>query len=489
MRGPRREPRMHGLCATVHSTQLETRASLARLPSAHAPVHEVVWLFVGILVTLVATRPWARPDTPTPVAPGDTEPAESVIALPSQPINAPATATTAGGTTTATASPPSFASASPGHTTPPNGPRSLARSVADELANLVSGVEGSAHNLIEAAADNTQVPNAAAAFAVAVQRLRALHTKLLAFGHLRARDDETPTVAVASVATRLRAELQHLQLGLELRWDPPAHLPEIAVTPSVAHDALSFLCAAMLRAELGATRLTVSTELCFAARQPRLQFELALEWNAETAPHTAELLDDPTFTLDLEASNHLVTSHGGDLVIHHLPGRSVRALVRWPVVSPAATPTVAATDAPALPAAPVPEAVERRVLVQRPPGRGHRYGGALVLEADPAVRAMLAAELKATGRAVFACADGASARTFLQATPDRFELLFVDHPSRVGPDDPLTATIRDQAPNLKIFALAPGNEALAAWPNLRHIQKPFGVHELRAALASALAAG
>ncbi|MBL8755425.1 MAG: hypothetical protein JNK15_19145 [Planctomycetes bacterium] len=408
---------------------------------------EPVWLLVGVVATLAVLRPWRRrgriadaiapaAPAPTPAAPPAPEPVDTAPAA-----------------------------------------QNLARSIAVELANLTSGVEGRAHRLIEAAADATQVPMAAEALAAAVHRLRSLHTKLVAFGRQRGREDEGAAVTLASVAARIREELQQLQLGLELRWDPPPHLPPIAVAPAIVHDALSFLCAAMLRAERGATRMTVANEPCFTTRQPMLQLELALEWNAECGPHHGGSLDDPTFTLDLEAANHLITSHGGDLKLHHLPGRSVRAIVRLPVVQ---TPAPAITPPPAEPV----------VLVPQPaPEREHRFGGALVLEADPAVRAMLASELKAAGRAVFACADGASARTFLEATPDRFELLFVDHPSRIAADDPLAATIRSLAPGLKIFALAQGDGAPGPWPQLRHIQKPFGVHELREALASALAAG
>jgi DNA-binding response OmpR family regulator len=120
----------------------------------------------------------------------------------------------------------------------------------------------------------------------------------------------------------------------------------------------------------------------------------------------------------------------------------------------------------------------------------HRYGGALVLESDPSVRAMLASELKATGRAVFACADGASARTFLEATPDRFELLIVDDAQRLDDADALGTTIRTVTPDLKIFVLAAGRaDDGSRWPQAHRIRKPFGANELRAALASALAAG
>ena len=120
----------------------------------------------------------------------------------------------------------------------------------------------------------------------------------------------------------------------------------------------------------------------------------------------------------------------------------------------------------------------------------HNFGGALVLESDPTLRAVLSRELKASGRAVFACADGASAHTFLQATPDRFELLIVDDAHQLDEHTPLARTIREQVPDLKICLIAP-NPATppSTWPALHCLEKPFGVHELRRKLASILTVG
>ncbi len=343
--------------------------------------------------------------------------------------------------------------------------------MANELANLLSGVEGRAHHLIQAAPDRALLPQTAQALLVALQRLRTLHSKLLAFGQVRRRTNTEATCELPALVRQLGDELQVLQLGLELRWEPADHLPALAVDAQIAHEALLFLCSAMLRAERGATRLSIVSETCFAGAEPHLQLELTLEWSSEPRVTATDLQTDPTFALDLEAANQLITEHGGELVIHHLPGRSVRTVVYWPIARTTANGSATGLE---------PEPVQL----------AHRYGGALVLESDPSVRAMLASELKATGRAVFACADGASARSFLEATPDRFELIIVDDPDRLDGGDALAATIRTVAPRLKVFVLATEPQAMTAtWPNLHHIQKPFGVHELRRALASVLAAG
>ena len=100
---------------------------------------------------------------------------------------------------------------------------------------------------------------------------------------------------------------------------------------------------------------------------------------------------------------------------------------------------------------------------------------------------MLARELKASGRAVFACSDGAAAHTFLEATPDRFELLIVDDALQLAEHTPLARTIRSRAPGLKICLLTPrSSQPPPKWPGVHCLQKPFGVHELRRTLAAIL---
>ncbi len=349
--------------------------------------------------------------------------------------------------------------------------RSVASALAEELANLVSGVEGSSHHLIQSAPDRRQLPVAAEALLAAVARLRTLHTKVVAVSGGRA--PTTGSTHLGEIVASLRDELQQLQLGLQLKWEPPEALPAVLVAPDVVRATLLFLCAALLRVERGATHLSIEAERCFANAQPHLQVELSLEWVTEAGTPVVEVFAEPAFALDLEAASNLITSHGGEVAVSHLPGRTVRAVVRWP----------ASTD-------PIATAEHDDTLPAAAATATHRYGGALVLEADPAIRTMLANELKATGRAVFACADTAAARTFLEATPDRFELLIVDHAQRLDADDELLPTIQLQVPGLKICVLGPGQPASARdWPPVHCIQKPFGVHELRRALASVLAGG
>lgn len=353
--------------------------------------------------------------------------------------------------------------------------REMALSMAGELASLVSAVEGRAHHLIEAAPTRTKLPSAAEDILISIARLRGLHTKLVAFGG--ARPTSTGTTDLTELISGLGEDLQQMQLGLELRFDPPADPPLVRACPAAMRDAMLFVCGALLKAERGATRLTFSVERSFASENPEIIVELNLEWISSADSRKRESLVEAEFALELEAGRQLVRSHGGELSVSHLPGKSVQAVVELPMAVPAELTEEAAEE----------------VEIAEPEtsdANRHSFGGALVLESDPTLRAVLSRELKASGRAVFACADGASAHTFLMATPDRFELLIVDDPHQLDEHTPLARTIRQHTPDLKICLMTPSVATPPeAWPGLHCLQKPFGVHELRRKLASILTVG
>jgi hypothetical protein len=357
--------------------------------------------------------------------------------------------------------------------------RQLANAAAAEVATLASGIEGGAHALIEAAANRSDVPRAAEGLLVAVRRLRSLHARLSAIGGQSVHADAVGTTDVARLIARLTNELQRTHVGLELHWQPPDHLPELAAPHDATFDALASACRALLRAEAGATRLSIAAESCYDAHHPQVRIECTLEWSGDGGASSADLLDDAQLAIDREAARVLTAAHGGEAVFQQSHGRLARVVLRWPVADAPATDAAALVQAPTPPAAAAAD--------DRP--QPHRYGGALLLESDPAVRAMLAAELKATGRAVFVCADAAAASTFLRATPDRFEVLIVDRDERLADRD-LAAAVRAVAPALDLLSLDDPDAAIdAQWPQLRRVRKPFGVHELRRVLASLLAAG
>lgn len=435
----------------MRSTAPPDAASLARLHPAPVPfpLSEIAWFVAGAAASGGLLAIWSRRWRTTAASTPDPQPATPA------PLPAPP------------AAPPSATPAE-------DEPHLIALALAEELASLISGVEGRAHALIECAPQRELLPPAAEALLASITRLRTLHRKLLAYG--RGGDPATGATDIGDLVAGLGDDLTSLQLGLELRWDPPPALPRLAANASAIREALLYLCSGLLRAERGASRLTIAAELDLTDTAPLVRLEFTLEWVAERFPARAAAQRPQPFSIELDAARNLLRSQGGEVDLHHLPGHSARAVVRLPAMvhDPVA---LDASSEPVPPPAPGPD-------------RRHRYGGALLLEADPTVRAMLAAELKAAGRAVFVCADGAAARTFLDATPERFELLIADDGRRLADDPALAATIRDRAPGLKVCLLGRDADAQPPpWPAAHHIDKPFGLHELRQALASVLAAG
>jgi len=364
----------------------------------------------------------------------------------------------------------------------------LMAEVANELANLLSGAEGRAHHLIEQAPDRQQLPAAAEGLLRALARLRGLHRKLLA--HIGPGVGPRQNVRLDELIPGLADDLQHLQLGLELHWNAGQDLPAAAVCAASAREALLYLVEALLRTEPGASRLTIDGRLDLDGKQPQVALQMVLEWVAEPTSTRRPASGSPG--LARTAATNLLIASGGNLQWLHRPGHAATAVVLLPTTELVAAPAPTPAPPPAAPVLPIAEPATP--LVNLPPTR-HAYGGSILLESDPALRAMVAAELKSTGRAVFACADGAAACTLLAATPERFELMLLDSIERLTNDPALAEAVRKLQPVLKLCVLAQGLGPAANhrpsmdWPQLRRIQKPFGVHELRQALASVLADG
>jgi CheY-like chemotaxis protein len=355
-----------------------------------------------------------------------------------------------------------------------------------ELADIVSGIEGGSYQLMESANHPAARGAAAENLWLAVRRVRHFHDKLAAF--VSAPVAEAQATGVESLLIALREEVQQSALGLQLGWSLPRTLPPLIGSHEALLDALLFCCHALLQLERGALRLSINVEPCFEDDTPHVELELQLEYDEDPARVPPAEQPAAAFTIACAAATNVVERHGGTLVFEHEPGEVARALARLPaaeaapahppaLASLAAGPPASTADAPAVAAAPV---------LPRPPR--HDYGGVLVLESDPTVRSMLASELKAWGRSVFACADGAAVRSLLQATPGRFEMLVVDRAARLDAGDASTAL--RLCPQLKVFVLSgpddePAGSELVA--RAHRIRKPFGVQELRRALADVLA--
>ena len=354
----------------------------------------------------------------------------------------------------------------------------LTQTLSHELANIVSGIEGGAFRLIEATPLPPTRSNAAEGLWLAIRRLRRFHDKVRAFVTVPERNDGT--LSVESLLLSLREELEASELGLQMAWNLPRTLPMLRGDDDALLGGLVFLSSALQQLALGALRLSIDVEVSFEREQPLVQLELSLEWDEDPGRHPQPTPTSAAFLLARAAAQNLLRSQDCSCSIDLVPSHLARAVVRMPAVYTQASPMQSMLSPQILPTAaksPI-QSVDR-----------NRFGGVLILESDPTVRTMLASELKACGRAVFACADGAAARSLMQATPDRFEMLIVDQANRLAASDQLATTAAHLCPDLKLFVLSDGAESelpVELTHRIHHIRKPFGVRELRRALASVL---
>lgn len=356
----------------------------------------------------------------------------------------------------------------------------MARVFSRELATIVSGIEGGTFRLIEQNPGLRVQNESVESLWLAVRRLRRFHGKVASFAQA---PHPTPgSVQIDRLLTSLREELESNSLGLQITWN----LPQPSLRLRGDHDdlllALTLATTALHCLERGALRLSAHVEPNFEQETPEVHVQLVLERDEDVAMSKHATQPSASFLIARTAAAHMLRAYGATLKFTHEPFHEASAVLQIPLET--SEETAQATEL--IEAAPV---APEEPIIELP--RTHRYGGVLVIEEDASVRTMLTAELRSQGRAVFVCPDGASARSLIQATPDRFEILIVDHAARLDAGDLLCATIRKLCPSLRIVVLSAA--ATSAVPaglaeQLTEIRKPFGVGELRRALLQALTA-
>jgi len=371
-------------------------------------------------------------------------------------------------------------------------PSEMARAFSRDLATIVSGIEGGTFRLIESTPSLRAQGDAVESLWLAIRRLRRFHGKVAAYSHA---PHPTPgSVQIDRLLTSLREELSSSALGLQISWN----LPQPSLRLCGDHDdlllALTLATTALHHLERGAMRLLVQVEPSFEGAQPEAHVQLVLERDESLDTPSRPHSPSASFLVARTAAAHLLRAYGATMTFAHEPGHEASAVVQIPLqTGDEETEFAAEQDARAHQAEHADASAAEANSAQDEPivtiPRAHRYGGVLVLEEDASVRNMLATELKAQGRAVFACPDGAAARSLIQATPERFEVLVVDHVGRLDAGDMLASTVTKLCPELRVFVLSevrPGRVPSQLADRVTEIRKPFGVRELRRALAAAL---
>ncbi|MEZ5966207.1 MAG: hypothetical protein R3F56_20390 [Planctomycetota bacterium] len=336
--------------------------------------------------------------------------------------------------------------------------------VGAELATLASGIEGTAQLLLEAVCAEEPCEHHAEHLCAAVRRLRTLsETIQSAVGTI---DIQPAATRIDDVVASVQQELVQSHAGrFRVVVDLASSAPEVHVDPRVLRQALLLLAEVVFRREPGASKVTLRTRNALDEQAHAVVVEMTAEVE-ENAP--AGCLDDPRVALAHRAAGNLLTALGAEWTLHVNPGVEALASIALPAAEFEAAPAEASRQ---------PEPV------------AHEFGGALVFESNPAVRHMVGQELERTGRQVFLCADGMSARTLWRATPDRFELLVVEATSGQTTGEELLVEALAQQPDLRALLLGRTEQPILATalaePRARiaTVPPPFGMMELRDALA------
>ena len=205
------------------------------------------------------------------------------------------------------------------------------------------------------------------------------------------------------------------------------------------------------------------------------------------SPETQASIFDPFFTtkaaghgMGLAAVLGIVRGHAGAIRVESAPGSGTTFQVYLPIA-----------DAPAVTTrpAPAPAAADSRVLTPHPAQRTF-----LLIDDEPAVRAMLARTLERLGFLVYTAADGAASLALLAEDLPQLAGVFLDlnMPGMSGPD--LVRAIRQTRADIPIVVMSgyDAEEIAVRHSDLRprcFLQKPFTREALDAALAVMLAPG
>jgi CheY-like chemotaxis protein len=338
---------------------------------------------------------------------------------------------------------------------------SVAGSIGAELANLATGVEGHAQQLCEAMDQPALVVSRAEQLWRGVRRLRLFSEKIISFS--QGSELEILQVEMRPLLSSLRQELEEYAGGsLKIELNIAASLPPALAAEYALRNSIIFLADTLLYLEPNASLLTISASNRLSEEDaPQVEIELSAEPEDSAEPRTAPRQDVQYGYL---AARNLLINQGATLSFDHVEGLNVSCLITLPAAESADP--------------------DQAIQVGPNPEEEHPYGGVLILEDDCSIREMLATELRKTGRNIFTAADGASARSLLEATPERFELLILDQQARGEPGDQLARRALDLHPEVKILLLStdhsPGFKlSRESRQRLVMIPKPFALMELR----------
>jgi CheY-like chemotaxis protein len=341
---------------------------------------------------------------------------------------------------------------------------SLARNVGHELANVSSAIEGHAQLLCEAIGTPHLVASRAERLWQGVHRLRLVSEKLLSFTNVD--PIEVGPLRIRPFLARLAREIEAYSgggLGVDVAC--AEFLPRALASERALRNAALFLVDTLIELEPTVHRLTLRAFASISEEHDtRIDIELCLE--SDDVGVARPNPTSPAFRMSYHAARNLLRAQGAGLEFGRAEGANLSCFISLRAALGEPEPTPPAGTAP----------------------RVHRFGGVLVLEDDPIVRGMITQELRGTGRNVVTCADGAAARSLMEATPERFELIILDLAVRREDGAALARRALSLDPDVTVLLLScSGAKNESVDPQRCHLlKKPLEIAELRAALASLL---
>ena len=344
----------------------------------------------------------------------------------------------------------------------------LANGLGEELATMASAIEGHAQLLCEGLGDPQVLAVRADRLWTGVRRLRMFSEKILSFGQV-----ETLPIApvdARSALDQIAQEIEDTGSRLKVRVTSSGYLPPMLANERALRNAALFLVDTLLRIETRASRLELRAHAeVFEDQATRVRIEIWAEADESGAPHAPT---DHAVHLGYIAARNLLEAQGARLAFDEVEGLSVACFLSF-----------ATTQEAAAIAGSIEAGAEEEAGVEAP----HHYGGVLILESDPEVRSLIAHELQALGRKMVSCVDGASARSLLEATPDRFEMAVLSADARVEGGCSIAALAAERIEGIRILMLTtraiPACD-LPAGAEVQVLHKPFGLQELRDTIRS-----
>lgn len=350
---------------------------------------------------------------------------------------------------------------------------SLASGLGCELATMSSAIHANAELLCESIHAPQQIASRAGRLWNSVQRLRMFSEKILSFSQVA----ELPVERrdVRELLREMAHDIEETGSRLKVRISTSEYLPPVLANSRALRNAALFLVETLLRIETRASRIELHAYArVYEDQDTHVQIEICAEADESGPPHEPT---DHAVHLGYIAARNLLEAQGARLSFDEVEGLSVACFITMPT----------AREEGLLDAEPELQTVE---LPSAEPAAPHLFGGVLILESDPAIRSLISDELRPLGRKMVSCVDGASARSLIDATPERFELAILDTDARIECGKTIARLAAERIPDIRVLLLTTGparHEDLDLDPSVRILRKPFSLGELREALQELLA--